>query len=208
MSAAKNKKKYYFEYLQKTESFPRNLYHRVKHQLVAQVVRQLAPHSFILDAGCGLGNITAKYCSDHHVVGVDEQLPAIKYCRRHFQGLYKKGSLYRLPLSSSKFDLVLLLDTIEHLKRPEKALEELARVLKPRGRILVCTINYDNLFWLLLENTWHRLFGGNCKTYSSEMHPTRYTARLLAKHCQKFFQKVYLKKHVLKMELFYLGKKR
>ncbi len=72
---------------------------------------------------------------------------------------------------------------------------------------MISTINYDNLLWLLLENTWHRLAGGNCKTYSKDVHPTRYTGALLKKHCNTYFSEIALRKEVLRMELFYIGKK-
>jgi SAM-dependent methyltransferase len=44
---------------------------------------------------------------------------------------------YHLPFSSSSFDLVLLLEVIEHLATPQKVLEEVHRVLKSKGKIIL-----------------------------------------------------------------------
>ena len=202
------KKQYYFYYLKNTEKFPRNLYHQAKHYLVDQAVSQCLSGFYILDAGCGLGNISGRYDKDYSIFGVDKEKSAIKYCRENYQGKYIKANLENLPFPQNKFNLILFLDTIEHLKNPERVLKELARVLKQKGKILICTINYANPLWFILENTWHRFFGGNCKTYSHDVHPTRYTEKLLLKQSNKYFKQIYSKNRVLAMELFYLGQKR
>lgn len=44
---------------------------------------------------------------------------------------------------SNFFDVILLLDAIEHLTQPVLALQELARVLKPSGIILTFSLEYS-----------------------------------------------------------------
>ena len=62
---------------------------------------------------------------------------------------------------------------------PAPAVAEIARVLRPGGLALVTTPNCGSLFWVLIENTWHRFFGGPCKPYSRDVHPSRFTRRSL-----------------------------
>lgn len=198
---------YYFEYLKKTERFPQSIYHRAKHNMVSQMFLHLAPGALVLDAGCGIGNITAKYCSLYSIVGIDEQSSSIKYCQKHCEGKYLQASLYKIPFRDNVFDLVLFLDAIEHIRDPFEVLEELVRVLKPKAKILICTMNYASPLWTILQNSWHRFFGGSCKPYSKEVHPTPYTEKTLRLHCNKFFQEVCLEKLLMGMELFYIGMK-
>lgn len=47
------------------------------------------------------------------------------------------GSAEAIPVSDSTFDTVLMLEILEHLREPEKALDEAQRVLKPNGRLLL-----------------------------------------------------------------------
>lgn len=47
------------------------------------------------------------------------------------------GNALTLPFASESFDSVLLLDVLEHLPDAGVALSEAARVLKPKGRLLV-----------------------------------------------------------------------
>ncbi len=50
-----------------------------------------------------------------------------------------RGSADALPYDAGTFDIVTALDIIEHLYRPEQALQEFRRVLAPNGRLLLGT---------------------------------------------------------------------
>lgn len=202
-----NTKEYYFEYLKRTNRFPQSIYHRAKHNMVQKMFDSIATGSLALDAGCGVGNITTKYCNKYSIVGIDEQLLSIQFCHNFHSGKYIQASLYNIPFADNSFDLVLFLDAIEHFTQPIMALKELARVLKPDANILICTMNYASPLWTILGNTWHRLLGGSCKPYSKDVHPTQYTSEILRQHCSEVFEEVYLQKGVMNMELFFLGKK-
>jgi len=201
------KKRYYLDYLLKTDEFPQSLYHQAKHKMVKDFLNHYRRGAIILDAGCGAGNITGKYAEKYKLYGIDEQKSAIDYCKRNYQGIYRQSSLYKIVFPGNYFEAILLLDTIEHLEKPTLALLELKRVLKPNGKIHICTINYANPLWFVLENTWHRCCGGNCRTYQKEIHPTRYTKELLRKHCQGIFKEIRMQTKVFNMELFYIGQK-
>src|SRR6185295_13338896 len=49
---------------------------------------------------------------------------------------------HRIPHASQAFDTVISCETIEHLERPTDAIGEMARVLKPGGRLFLTTPNY------------------------------------------------------------------
>ncbi len=199
---------YYFDYLKKTDRFPQSLYHRAKHEMVKECFSKHPPGSSVLDAGCGMGHITRPYSKDYQIFGIDEQECAIQFCNKTGQGTFIQASLYNIPLSDNFFDLILLLDAIEHFTHPLDVLKELARVLKPQGTILICTMNYSNPLWFILQHTWHRFFGGTCKPYLKEVHPTPYTEKLFHEHCNQYFNAGSFIKRIMGMELFYIGGKR
>lgn len=64
-----------------------------------------------------------------------------------------------LPFPDGQFDLIWCSEVIEHLERPDAALREFRRVLKPGGRLIITTPN--SFFWLF---QLFRLFG---------IHPAR-----------------------------------
>ena len=48
-----------------------------------------------------------------------------------------------LPFEHNQFDIVIFLETIEHLKNPEKALFEIVRISKAKGTIIISTPNMN-----------------------------------------------------------------
>ncbi|MCD6521287.1 methyltransferase domain-containing protein [Candidatus Calescamantes bacterium] len=107
----------------------------------------------VLDVGCGRGEILNKICAHYDMkgVGLDISIEAIKIarCYNPLTNEYWVGDAESLPFRDNSFDLVISLDTLEHLSNPLTALEEMVRVLKPGGKLLVYTLNKKQLF------TWH-----------------------------------------------------
>ena len=95
------------------------------------------PH--ILDVGCGEGITLAKLIALFpvaEVLGVDLDPRNIEICQEH-QLPVQQASVYELPFGEESFDTCILMEVIEHLEQPEKAIAELARVTRPGGRIIV-----------------------------------------------------------------------
>jgi ubiquinone/menaquinone biosynthesis C-methylase UbiE len=58
------------------------------------------------------------------------------------------GDIENLEFDDNSLDTIFSFETIEHVPTPSKAVKELARVLKPGGRIYLTTPNYFGLFGL------------------------------------------------------------
>ena len=50
---------------------------------------------------------------------------------------------HKLPLENNSFDVALLYEAIYYLPYPEKFVEEVNRVLKKEGVLIICTVNKD-----------------------------------------------------------------
>jgi ubiquinone/menaquinone biosynthesis C-methylase UbiE len=61
---------------------------------------------------------------------------------------YRIGDLMSLDWRDASFDVAISCETIEHVPRSEVALRELARVLRPGGRLYLTCPNYLNLMGL------------------------------------------------------------
>jgi len=104
----------------------------------------------VLDVGCGAGNMAHHLAHYGHVVGVDNNPLPLTVARQ--RGLdVREGLAEDLPFEDGEFDLVALLDTVEHVPdEGEMAVfSECWRVLKPGGKLLVTVPAF---MWLWSHN--------------------------------------------------------
>lgn len=93
----------------------------------------------ILDVGCGQGGITAvikRQRDDLYLVGCDNDSGQLSEFRKNYANLGIKlvrCDALNLPFKNGEFDAVLMIDVLEHLKDPEKAVREVSRVVKRGG---------------------------------------------------------------------------
>jgi SAM-dependent methyltransferase len=92
----------------------------------------------ILDAGCGTGNNLIHLGRFGSPVGIDLAEEALVFCRGRGVSVARAG-LLQLPFADQSFDLVTSFDVIYHrwVSDDRAAVAEMARVLKPGGRLLV-----------------------------------------------------------------------
>jgi ubiquinone/menaquinone biosynthesis C-methylase UbiE len=97
----------------------------------------------VLDAGCGEGYLSRKIAEDGAVVtGVDASGELIKAARAHelaskLPVSFDVGTVDSLPYQDRSFDLVLCNHLMNDLEDPTQTLKEFARVLRPRGRVVI-----------------------------------------------------------------------
>ena len=77
-----------------------------------------------------------------------------------------------------QFDLILMLNLLEHVPNPAALLEKARGLLKPGGRIWIKTPNYDSLDARLFRN---RSWGG----FHTPRHFVLFTRESLIRHCQE-----------------------
>jgi len=123
-----------------------------------RVLRHIEPrHRRIVDIGCGEGITLQKIIEmfpGGNITGVDYSEENIEICRRH--GLpVTQSNVYDLALESNSVDCCLFLEVIEHLQRPEAAVDEIHRVLRTDGRIVTVFPN-DRSFKIarMLTGKW------------------------------------------------------
>jgi SAM-dependent methyltransferase len=108
----------------------------------------LEPGISVLDCGCGPGTITrdiARRVAPGRVTGLDFNADQLAGAARDAKAAgienieFRQGSIYALPFRDNSFDAVFSHALLEHLKEPVRASAEMKRVLKPGGRLGVCT---------------------------------------------------------------------
>ncbi|MBO4260544.1 class I SAM-dependent methyltransferase [Streptomyces griseorubiginosus] len=99
----------------------------------------------VLDIGCGDGTAAATAAPllpGHRIVGVDWSQDALRRARAHLSYTIR-GELTGggLPFRTGSADAVLFSEVIEHLVDPDAALDEIRRVLRPGGHLMLSTPN-------------------------------------------------------------------
>jgi len=125
----------------------------------------------VLDVGCGPGIVSKTFLKkpiEYYGVDVSEEM--IKVCierhrddpARHFF----QGRIEELPFRDSCFDVVLCLGAFEYVFDGNIAIDEILRVLDPRGILIITMLNKsspyltweDKIYWKL-KNLERRLIG-------------------------------------------------
>jgi len=99
----------------------------------------------ILDAGCGTGVFTQDVLpTGARVVGLELSLPMIARAREKLSGDRFKavqGDMNTLPFKDHAFDKSMSITAIEFIQDARGAVDELFRVTRPGGLIVVATLN-------------------------------------------------------------------
>jgi ubiquinone/menaquinone biosynthesis C-methylase UbiE len=97
----------------------------------------------VLEIGCGMGthaSLLAKAGAKLTAVDLTER--AVEATRRRFELFHLNGRIERadaekLPFASDSFDMVWSWGVIHHSNKMEQCLAEIARVLRPAGRLMI-----------------------------------------------------------------------
>jgi len=123
---------------------------------------RLRPGKSLLDVGCGFGyalRTWGRYClPGGTLVGLDRDKrllsTAKRLCRR--EGLadcseFVQGDVYTLPFSANRFHTTLAHVVFCHLDKPERALDEMIRVTRRGG----CVVVFDNALGDGMPTGWY-----------------------------------------------------
>jgi SAM-dependent methyltransferase len=115
----------------------------------------------ILDCGCGTGNNLAMLRRYGRTCGIDITWSGLAYARSHGEVRVARASATRLPFPAGQFDLVTSFDVLyafdDEMERD--ALNEMYRVLRPGGQILI------NVAALKSLTGNHSVLGGEVRRY-------------------------------------------
>ena len=104
----------------------------------------------LLDVGCDRGFVTQGFAQKaKEVYGIDNNKEAIAYGKKHHTGvtlIHAPGE--RIPFKNEYFDIVVMGDVLEHVEDEKKTLNEVYRVMKKDGTLLI-SVPHKGLFrWI------------------------------------------------------------
>jgi SAM-dependent methyltransferase len=113
---------------------------RGEHRIALRML-SLTAGERVLDVGCGPGNFTRIFAgavADGLVVGLDASRTMLAHAVRETHAenvVYMRGDASTLPFRDASFDAVCCYAALYLIERPMRAVDEIARVLAPGGRV-------------------------------------------------------------------------
>ncbi len=113
---------------------------REEHRIALDMLA-LRPGESVLDVGCGPGNFTRRFAvavEDGLVVGIDASATMLAQAVRETDRrnvAYVRGDACALPFRDGTFDAICCFAALYLIDEPMSALDEIARVLAPGGRL-------------------------------------------------------------------------
>ena len=105
-----------------------------------RAVLSVVPDALVLDVGAGSGRVTRSLLSGgHRVVAVDASGAMLRELTRSTAGTPCAVARFGdpLPFGDATFDAVVALRVLKYVEDPERALAEVARLLRPGGRAVI-----------------------------------------------------------------------
>ena len=127
----------------------------------------------VLDVGCGIGH-SYRLLAPRETVGVDVDPEVLEGQERETVA----ADMRRLPFAHDSFDGAIAVHSIEHVPDPDRALAEIARVLRSGATAVLVTPN--------------RLTFARPDEIIDPYHYVEYDAAQLAALCERFFERVEL----------------
>ena len=156
-------------------------YHRPYRVFQARLDQVIGPKTTILELGAGTGRYTRLLSErSREVVALDISHASLEVCRRKTGGAAKMlcADIEHLPLRDQVFDLVCSAGALSY-GSPEAVVEELRRVLRPGGSLLVVdSLNHNPIYRF---NRWLRYRRGQRSLSTLHHMPTLDTITLLSR---------------------------
>lgn len=121
---------------------------------LVMLTEYIQPGDCVLDLGCGTGRLY-QLLKENQVltqgttyIGVDQSQGQLDVAQKDFpKGKWVQGDMFCIPLKDDSVSIIYCIATFHHLPDSEtriKALEEMKRVLRPDGKIIMSNWNFES----------------------------------------------------------------
>jgi len=110
----------------------------------------------LLDVGCGPGIHLKRYIDEGAIgEGIDFSQKMIELAKEHCpKGKFNVGEVYNLPYEDNSFDIITSSLVFDHLEDLDKAVKQVAKILKPNGVLIFSVMHpISNMYRESEENT-------------------------------------------------------
>lgn len=132
------------------------------------VLRRFAKGGRLLDVGCNTGFFLNAARLDFEVHGVEPSEWASDFARSRLRLDVVTGTLDQAGFPPGSFDVVTMNDVVEHFTDPQRALQQVAALLRPGGHLYLVTPDIRSLSARVLRGRWWGLRPAHLYYFSPE----------------------------------------
>jgi ubiquinone/menaquinone biosynthesis C-methylase UbiE len=138
----KNVRELYNNFIVKLQELTYTIGAAKRIQVISEYV-DIRSDDVILDVGGNTGKVTEAYSNNcKEVVVLEPKRNVVEYGKSHRPNIkFVEGQVENIPLPDEYFDKVVASASFHHFSDHDKALEEMKRVLKPDGKIIILEID-------------------------------------------------------------------
>lgn len=127
-------------------------------QRFLRTIQRFVPSGKLLDIGCGPGSFLVEAQQvGYQVEGQEVASYFVEYCRSNHGLLIHQGEVGDIPVPPHSFDCITAFDVIEHHPNPRKMLQEIHRLIRPGGLVVVGTHDLGNPFAQWYGRFWRHI---------------------------------------------------
>lgn len=139
-------------------------------------IRRFAPSGNFLDVGASFGGFMRAASRYYTSYGIELSSYSGEYARREFGGRLHIGTLDDHPFEKGSFSVITMIELIEHLADPKRAIEECFSLLAPGGVLVIQTADCG---------AWQALDAGSDYHYFLPGHLSCFTESALSQALEK-----------------------
>lgn len=135
-------------------------WYRVRREIVTDIIKNINDHNnlSLLDIGCGNGHLLKDSCQYvNKAVGIEK----FDYSKPKFDNIINID-IFDNTFEDNSFDIITFLDVMEHIEDENKFLQEVKRLIKYNGTIIITVPAYQ---WLFSNSD---IFYGHYRRYNSK----------------------------------------
>lgn len=127
---------------------------RQEKSLVKEFLEQV-PVKQILELGCGTGHWTQFFSELGYTitaVDISDAMLAIAHNKKIKNAVFRKADVLNLPFSANQFEFIVSITMLEFVDDINKAFNEIYRILKPEGWLLLGSLNVNSALGITKNN--------------------------------------------------------
>lgn len=164
---------------------------RLTERVLELVRAQTKGRSKILEVCCGTGHLVNELSKVGKYTGLDFAPSMVAHCKKTYpKKKFVLGDAEDLPFKKNSFDVAICFWSFHHIVYPEQALDEMRRVLKPGGLIVIATFKNVSL---------------NFIARAADASSNKYWGYTTKRHSKKDMQKLMKRFKKVEVEIFPKG---